>query len=465
MKLSFYRPGRTLVRLSLILCLATPALAQTAEDPRDQQIREMQQKLEEQSRQIEELRKSMEDLKGLVTQPTEPPTASDTPTDPTVPVEGEDEPPSPEPPPAMQAGNTAPDTSSTGQQPSMNPNLSVIGLFEGKAGGADYDPLKDSFYMREIELALQAPIDPYSRADIFVTFPNGESPEVEEATFTWTGLPAGFQAKAGLLRGDFGRINSLHAHSLPQIDTPLPNQALFGEESLRDPGVELSWLAPTSWYSRFSVQALSRSLGPNANDLTALDLGNPSYRDNLADLLANGEERTLFPSDGSKSLLYVGRWENLVDLNEDTTFQIGLSGATSEIGGADLKNASAYGADVTLKWRPLDNPNTALVWQTEFLRAHQAFANADRDYGGWYSFVNYQWNRNWSAGVRYDMTEMPFDPSLVLRRQTALLEYIPSEWNRLRLQYNHNSPNYMPSYDEVMLQWNIVLGPHGAHKY
>jgi hypothetical protein len=452
----------------IALALAPPAWAQTTgDDPRDQQIRELQQRLEDQSKQIDDLRKSIEDLKGVVNtpRPALPEPATEEPEQAPAVTREEDEDPGPEPPPPLEAGSTPPSSSGTGQQPSMNPNISVIGLFEGKAGGPEYDPTRDSFYLREVELALQAPIDPYAQADIYLTWPSRESPEVEEATLTWTGLPAGLQAKAGLLKGDFGRINQLHTHALPQIDVPLPNQAVFGPESLHDPGVEVSWLAPTSWYSRFSMQALSRSVGPTADEFGALDLTDPAYREHLADQLAAGDEFSTFPADGSKSLLLLGRWENLFDLSEDTTFQIGMSGATSEIGGVELQKASAYGADATLKWRPLDNPNTSLVWQTEFLRAHQAFTGDNRDYGGWYTFLNYQWARNWSAGVRYDMTELPFDPSLEHRRASALLEWSPSEWNKLRLQYNHNWTNYHPSYDELLLQWNIVLGPHGAHKY
>lgn len=482
-------------------------------DPRQDEIQALQAQLKEQNKQIEELRQAISELRraqgeaslktsapqakaqaieGTTAVPASADGKSDVPSgrqpsavfskdgvtadnpqqsealetdrSTTTAEPGADDDPGPEPPPPLEPsrGSTA---SASGQQPLLNPNISVIGLFEGRAGGAVYDPTKDSMYLREIELALQAPIDPYARADVYLSFPHLESPEVEEATLTWTGLGAGFQAKAGVLKADFGRINPLHSHALPQVDLPLPNQAIFGSESLHNPGLEVSWLAPTPWYSRLSFQAMSRSMGSDVADTTFLPGQNPLTGQDLIDRLEGRDDFTVFPSGAGKGLLYVGRWENLWDLNESTTLQLGLSGATSSFGSSDLKRSLAYGADLTLKWHPLAQPHRSLVWQTEFLRAHQDFVRGKRDFGGWSSFVNYQWNRNWAAGLRYDMTELPFDSALIQRRGTAMLEWSPSEFSRFRLQYNLNTSNYQPSFSEVMLQWNVVLGPHGAHKY
>ncbi|MCA9796774.1 MAG: type II secretion system protein M, partial [Candidatus Eremiobacteraeota bacterium] len=391
--------------LALIVLLPGLAVA----DPRDDKIEELQRQLEQQQQQIKTMQEAIDELRSQGGAPTPPPTTGE-----------DEEDPGPEPPPPMQTGTTPASTTASGQQPSMNPNISVIGLMGGKLGGAAYDDLRNSFFLDEIEVALQAPIDPKARADIYLTFPNGEPPEVEEATFTWQDLPGGAQAKAGLLRADFGRINQLHKHAYPQIDAPLPNQALFGEEALRDPGVELSVLLPTSWYSRLSVQALSRGVGPDADGISALDLSTPVDQDTFNELLV-GEDFSVFPAGGRRSLLYVGRLENLVDLDENTTLQLGLSAATSDIKAADLQSATAYGADLTLKWVPLDQNGKSLSWQTELVRARQNFLSASRDFGGWYSSLNYQFNRNWGAGLRYDETSLPFNPSLHRSRGTALL--------------------------------------------
>ncbi len=51
-----------------------------------------------------------------------------------------------------------------------------------------------------------------------------------------------------------------------------------------------------------------------------------------------------------------------------------------------------------------------------------------------------------------------------------MLEYNPSEFSRLRLQYNHNSSLYNEegeknNKDEVVLQFNYAIGAHGAHTF
>jgi len=51
-----------------------------------------------------------------------------------------------------------------------------------------------------------------------------------------------------------------------------------------------------------------------------------------------------------------------------------------------------------------------------------------------------------------------------------MAEYHPSEFSRIRLQYNHNSALYnedgeQQDIDTVMVQFNIAIGAHGAHSF
>ena len=53
---------------------------------------------------------------------------------------------------------------------------------------------------------------------------------------------------------------------------------------------------------------------------------------------------------------------------------------------------------------------------------------------------------------------------------TAMLEYNPSEFSRIRLQYNHNSSLYdehdeKNNKNEIILQFNYAIGAHGAHSF
>src|SRR5512139_2180550 len=65
--------------------------------------------------------------------------------------------------------------------------------------------------LQEVELALQATVDPYVRGDVFLTF-SDEGVEIEEAYLTTLSLPWGLQVKAGKIYTPFGRTSQLHRH-------------------------------------------------------------------------------------------------------------------------------------------------------------------------------------------------------------------------------------------------------------
>ena len=70
-----------------------------------------------------------------------------------------------------------------------------------------------------------------------------EGVEIEEGFLTLTSLPGGLLAKVGKLKQQVGKVNTLHAHSLPWVDKPLMIQNLFGgDEGLSDSGVSVSKL-------------------------------------------------------------------------------------------------------------------------------------------------------------------------------------------------------------------------------
>ena len=70
-----------------------------------------------------------------------------------------------------------------------------------------------------------------------------EGVEVEEGFITFNTLPAGLLLKAGKMRAEFGKVNRMHTHVLPEADRPLVTQNLVGgEEGISLPGVSLSKL-------------------------------------------------------------------------------------------------------------------------------------------------------------------------------------------------------------------------------
>ena len=148
----------------------------------------------------------------------------------------------PEPVPA-QLAQTQTYGGATSNAKLLNPDISLIGDFIGTAGHNNISP-SPSLEMHESEVGLQAIIDPYARADAFISF--GETGvNVEEAYVTFTSLPAGLLLKVGKKRADFGKVNTIHNHALPFIDRPLvTNNLVGGEDGIDDAGFSFSRFLP-----------------------------------------------------------------------------------------------------------------------------------------------------------------------------------------------------------------------------
>jgi len=148
--------------------------------------------------------------------------------------------------PAAAAPTGAPNTSAASQAAAskvFNPDIAVIGDFIGVGG---HNPVVSSpaLEMHESEVAFQAILDPYARADFFISF--GEhGVDLEEGYLTFPALPGHFELRAGKMRAAFGKINTLHNHVLPWVDRPLVMQNLTGgEDGIDDAGLSLTRILP-----------------------------------------------------------------------------------------------------------------------------------------------------------------------------------------------------------------------------
>ena len=140
-----------------------------------------------------------------------------------------------------------PSTSVTGGSVSngkvFNPDISVIGDFLGAAGSNEVNP-SPVMEMHESEVAFQAVVDPYARADFFISF-GEEGVNLEEGYLTFPALPGGLLVKVGKMRAAFGKVNTLHNHVLPWTDRPLVTTNLVGgEDGLDYTGFSVARLIP-----------------------------------------------------------------------------------------------------------------------------------------------------------------------------------------------------------------------------
>ncbi len=359
------------------------------------------------------------------------------------------------------ADSAEPKTSSAGAAPaasapkgilsSLNPAISVNGLF---SGGYSTDlattrqwtspGFQNGFNFQEAEFQFTADVDPYWKANFILAVDRAGTAELEEGYVTserlpYDLLPRDTSLKLGKFYADFGKHNLLHAHQFPFINRPLINQAAFGDEGLNEPGLGLSYLFPTSWFSELTFQPLA---GDNES------------------LFRTGE-------DPKPRGAYLGHWKNFFDVSDSTTLELGnsyIGGRNSEAG---HRLSQAIGVDLTMKWRPLRQATEkGLIWQNEYI-----YFSRDQDRepgsrgGGLYSSLQYQFARNWWIQGRYDLLGVPKLDDGRKNRWTTLLALVPSEFSALRLQHSYTTQTRGKSVNEIFLQMNFTIGAHPAHKY
>jgi hypothetical protein len=335
---------------------------------------------------------------------------------------------------------TQPAPTQTRSAISANPDIGVIGDFQGSyisKGKKNFDA-----YLNETEVSFQAVVDPYIRADFFVSF--GRDPEtgkygasIEEGYLTTLNLPAKLQLKAGKFKQAVGRINPTHAHALPFIDLPNAYVNYFGEEGLNDEGVSLSWLTPSkAFYQELVVQATSgRSETPS------------------------------FMKSESNRFVYLGHLKNFFTLNDNATLEVGLTGISGPNDSARVTNMGT--ADITYKWKPVQmNTYKSLTWQSEFYYSNAAYTDTEkRNSIGLYSFVQYQVAKRWFLTGRYDYAQKPFDKKIVEQAYSLTAGWDATEFSKIEFEAKTTDDNLQSRFYQAWLRWIFVIGAHGAHQY
>jgi hypothetical protein len=312
--------------------------------------------------------------------------------------------------------------------------------------------------------------------------------DLEEAFVDTLSLPAGLGVRMGRFYSDVGYLNTHHTHAWDFADAPLAYQAFLGGQ-YRDDGVRATWVAPT--------------------DELFVEVG--------GELLRGGT----YPGGGQTGdlgavrhgFVHVGG-----DVGDNNSWQLGLSHMDIDVdsrtsgghahGGEAATGPSFVGdselTGIDLVWKTALGGGKALILQGEYFMRDEngqvtftedddtALFNYDGEQTGWYAQGIFQFAPQWRAGVRYD--RMTADNNLTMvnadldgnaasldedevfeesgfesgshdpHRWTAMLDWTPSEFSRVRLQYAHDNSRTV-SDNQFMLQYIMTLGAHGAHQY
>lgn len=259
------------------------------------------------------------------------------------------------------------------------------------------------FTVQEIEVAMTAIADPYLKAEVYLTVERLGSLGVEEAMATTTSLPWNLQAKAGTFRSAFGRQNGQHLHVQDFTRRPVVNTPFLGDDGMRGPGAQISWLSPLPIWVTLYGEAFSLRPPelPSAGGTRPPPAGT-------------------FGGGGAADLTYATEAKAFVPFGEQWSVLAGVSAARGISPGLPLPAGGSIGAgrttwlfggDVYVKWKP---PNVAhgyhsLTWQTEVMLRRLGEGGglpAEWD-GGLYSQVVLQFARPWQAGVRGEAVGLP----------------------------------------------------------
>lgn len=320
---------------------------------------------------------------------------------------------------------------------------------------------RQGFNMNSAELFFFSPVDPYFNfyANIPVT-ENGVS--IEEAYVVTTALLEGWQIKGGKFKSNFSRLDSQHPHAWDFWDIALPYRAFLGGEGLGgEKGVQLTYLPTLPIYTLFGAEVLQGEnpllFGPGAEE------GPHAFTFFVKSSVDTSDYSTLY---FGPSVLF-GKTDNIN----------GLPGA--EVRG----NSTLYGLEAVWKWKPTSRK--AVTIQSEYLLLTQTGTATDtatgfidslkRKQDGFYVQGIYRISR-WGIGVRYDTLNVlsdTFEQAGVQKnygkpwRETASLEYNPSEFARIRLQLSHDRSDTVTgrTNDEAILQFNFTVGAHPAHSF
>ena len=328
------------------------------------------------------------------------------------------------------------------------------------------------FSVAETELALSASVDPYFRGFLNAAIDPDGSVGVEEAWAETTALGHGFTIKAGRFLSALGYQNQIHPHAWDFTTNNLMYDAAFGGSYTQD-GAQVKWVAPTDLFMEFGAEMGNGYSFPSTTN-NSNGLGDYTLFSHFGGDVGVSNSWT-----AGLSYLYGkarDRESAMTALNGDWT-QTYFSG--------DSKN---WIADFVWKWAPEGNPNEQnFKFVAEYFQRDEQgnlscevigcvdSAYSSSQSGGYLQGV-YQFMPHWRVGYRYDrlndgsthygandavLPVYDYAPTA----NTLMVDYSPSEFSRLRLQYTQSQSMIGLTENQFFVQYIMSLGAHGAHQY
>ena len=373
--------------------------------------------------------------------------------------------------------------------PRLLPDFSAVGDLVGDLspqGSTQAD--RSRFGVREVELAVQAVVDPYFRGDVFLGISDLESISIEQAYLTTTSLPNQLELKVGRFLMPFGKQNLTHRHDLHTTEYPYVIQKLLSDDGLKGTGLWGSRVfSPFGFYQELQVTAVDR-ISPAAEDLTTSEAVNKSLGGlGFSARLRNYVDLTEAANVELSFSAMTGKREQPLDATYTTLVKSGTSSAlVAQDVNATLARQSTFGADFTYRWRPLQQGlYQSFILQSEVMHQRNerdpalpavecplgppcptpAYAGPTRDYTGAYVFARIQTGQRQFIGARYDYVQNPENDGRTLNAGSVYLEWFPSEFSKLSAGYEAVKNSGDDLLNRLLVQATFSLGPHKPHPF
>ncbi len=344
---------------------------------------------------------------------------------------------------------------------------------DGFLTGGEVGAATQGFSLGESELSISGSVDPWFYGSMSLALTADNEAVVEEAYVQTTALRAGLTLRAGRFLSSIGYHNDKHAHTWDFVDAPLVYQA-FLDGALHQDGLQLRVLLPTPQFIEIGSEIGAAGPFPSGGEPrrkpgtatlfahTGGDIGDSqSWRAGLSMLWADAQDRA---SDG------IDNFGNSVTNVFSGTSRLGI-------------------VDAVWKWAPNGNAQrTSLTLQGEYARrfesgslvydsANAALADSYRStQSGWYAQAVYKFMPAWRVGLRYDRLDIGnvdaasntanlFLPERSPTRTAAMFDWSPTEFSRVRLQFAQDKARYGLTDNQILIQYQMSLGSHGAHSY
>ena len=289
------------------------------------------------------------------------------------------------------------------------------------------------------------------------SFQNDNTPAVEEAYIRTKDLPYGLTLKGGRFLSGIGYLNERHAHDWPFSDAPLPYRAFLNNQ-YGDDGVQVRWLAPTDQFLEFGAEVFRGDAYPAAGSHNAAPAPSPPSS-----------------TPATTSTTPVPGWRppicTATPMNRDSNGH--LFNGTTDLGILSL----------VYKWAPGGNPTVqqSHAHQRTVLRPADGRSTTacrlSQDRSGWYVAGRLSVHaamerrpalcRSSSTAIRAARADGKRldDLGHALARDDRAARIRHQRVRPLRACNTRTTKRASSRSTTLLLQYTVIYGPHGAHRY